>query len=654
MSKYSNKIPALTGVKGVAIFGVIGYHLFPYIIKGGFLWVNTFFVLAGFFIARKIETSSALSFRYISQYFITTLKRLWFPLVTVISLLLAWLLLFDRIELSYDRGDILSSLFFYNNYFQIQAGRSYFMQMAGTSPFTHLWYASLYAQGFLIALLGIALFKYFRFPAYVKASIWLILFSVSQTLIVLVYQPGGDPSHYYYALYTRFSSIAIGVALAYLIPIGLNLLHALPGKHYLLFALDLMTLLLMILLTFGAGDQSVSSYYIWLPVFSLLSAQLIFTIVAGAPVSQFILNRIPLIHVGQRSYAYYLWYYPVLHYAEKLSIHPLLRLLVIGTFLTLLAHSLYTYVEQRSFSFVQYIRTLSHGGKETWIRTMILILLLIPLIIGISMSKHNKRLALVELEYLTYLNNPNIGDTPYPGTEAIIDTIQTSQQWDARLNTHFTPIKSTNSNTTQLINRLTTPIDTKITAVIQERQAEVEAFSEEYPNLAALVGPQDILFSQTFPVTLFGDSIAFMNSSTFDAGFPNGNSYGKISLSLYNGGMEIFQEMVENGEIQENVIVQVGVNGGLDNDSLDQFIAIAGSRQIYFVTVHNSDLGDDFTNSFLFNAEKRHPNVHVLDWQTYQMGHDEWYISDGVHQTPEGALEYVGFLMRRLTQLHQP
>ena len=69
--------------------------------------------------------------------------------------MLAYLLAFDRRELSYDRSDILSSLFFFNNYFQISAGRSYFIQMAGTSPFTHLWYNSLYVQSFLVGVAGI-------------------------------------------------------------------------------------------------------------------------------------------------------------------------------------------------------------------------------------------------------------------------------------------------------------------------------------------------------------------------------------------------------------------------------------------------------------------------------------------------------------------
>ena len=48
-------IRGLNGIKGLAILMVISYHLFPSVTSGGFLWVNSFFVLGGFFLARSME-----------------------------------------------------------------------------------------------------------------------------------------------------------------------------------------------------------------------------------------------------------------------------------------------------------------------------------------------------------------------------------------------------------------------------------------------------------------------------------------------------------------------------------------------------------------------------------------------------------------------
>ena len=143
-------------------------------------------------------------------------------------------LAFDRRELSYDRSDILSSLFFFNNYFQISAGRSYFIQMAGTSPFTHLWYNSLYVQSFLVGVAGIWVTQKAYFSAYYKAAFWLALMSLSHTLTFYFYQPSGDPSLVYYGLATRFASVAGGIALAYLLPIFLNACYRYQHKQAML------------------------------------------------------------------------------------------------------------------------------------------------------------------------------------------------------------------------------------------------------------------------------------------------------------------------------------------------------------------------------------------------------------------------------------
>ena len=46
-----SQIPGLDSLRGIAIMGVVGYHLFPGLLPGGFLGVNLFFVLSGYLIA---------------------------------------------------------------------------------------------------------------------------------------------------------------------------------------------------------------------------------------------------------------------------------------------------------------------------------------------------------------------------------------------------------------------------------------------------------------------------------------------------------------------------------------------------------------------------------------------------------------------------
>ena len=58
-SPKKQKIPGLDGLRGIAILGVIGYHLAPGIFPGGFLGVNLFFVLSGYLMAVTSRRSQA-------------------------------------------------------------------------------------------------------------------------------------------------------------------------------------------------------------------------------------------------------------------------------------------------------------------------------------------------------------------------------------------------------------------------------------------------------------------------------------------------------------------------------------------------------------------------------------------------------------------
>ena len=141
-----------------------------------------------------------------------------------------------------------------------------------------------------------------------------------------------------------------------------------------------------------------------------------------------------------------------------------------------------------------------------------------------------------------------------------------------------------------------------------------------------------------------------LNSSTFSDIFWQGNTYGKVSLSVYNGAQEILQDRVWSGLVKPKVVIQLGVNGGLDTDSMDQLMAILQGREVYFVTVHNADGEDTEVNSYIKDTARRYPNAHVIDWQAYQVGHPEWYVSDGVHHNEVGTLHYVAFIARSLYQ----
>ena len=54
-TKKKNYIEGLDAMRGIAILGVVFYHLIPGKFPGGFLGVNMFFVLSGYLICKGAE-----------------------------------------------------------------------------------------------------------------------------------------------------------------------------------------------------------------------------------------------------------------------------------------------------------------------------------------------------------------------------------------------------------------------------------------------------------------------------------------------------------------------------------------------------------------------------------------------------------------------
>jgi hypothetical protein len=85
-----------------------------------------------------------------------------------------------------------------------------------------------------------------------------------------------------------------------------------------------------------------------------------------------------------------------------------------------------------------------------------------------------------------------------------------------------------------------------------------------------------------------------------------------------------------------NVVVAVGYNDpetqyaqSIEN-ALAAFMA-AGVEHVYWLTLRTVSLGYASMNNDITTAATKHPELGVIDWNTYSRGHDEWFRPDGLH-----------------------
>lgn len=213
----SRYIPALDGLRTLAVVAVVLYHLNLTWAQGGLLGVTIFFVLSGYLITRLLLNEVAKTGRIdLKSFWIRRIRRLFPAVVTVVVVTCALCTVFNHVMLTKMRPDILPSLLFFNNWWQIAQNVSYFNALGDPSPLTHFWSLAIEEQFYLIwpPLLFAMVSMHVSKPN--TRRVVLGLSAVSALAMMVLYNPAADPSRVYYGTDTRVFSLLLGAWMAFI------------------------------------------------------------------------------------------------------------------------------------------------------------------------------------------------------------------------------------------------------------------------------------------------------------------------------------------------------------------------------------------------------------------------------------------------------
>ena len=208
-------IPALDGIRGVAIIVIMGYHGGVFLTSGGFYSLDTFFALSGFLITSLLisEWQRSATVR-LGRFWVRRARRL-LPALLIVLLGVSLFAAFVVSAGTYPtlRGDAISALFYYANWHFIAVGSNYFNQTALTSPLTHTWSLAVEEQFYLVwPLIVLGLFKLWK-STRALLIVCVVGALASSIEMAMLYSPG-DVNRVYYGTDTRAQSLLVGAALA--------------------------------------------------------------------------------------------------------------------------------------------------------------------------------------------------------------------------------------------------------------------------------------------------------------------------------------------------------------------------------------------------------------------------------------------------------
>jgi peptidoglycan/LPS O-acetylase OafA/YrhL len=143
-------VAALDGVRALAIAVVIAYHADLVAFPGGFLGVETFFVLSGFLVSASLIAELERHGRiHIGRYFIRRVRRLAPALVTMLGSFAVVVLVGFPDQLSHLRRGSIGALTGSGNWLELTSG-DYFATFGRGPVFRHLWSFAVEVQAYAI------------------------------------------------------------------------------------------------------------------------------------------------------------------------------------------------------------------------------------------------------------------------------------------------------------------------------------------------------------------------------------------------------------------------------------------------------------------------------------------------------------------------
>lgn len=597
-------LPGLDGLRALAVVAVFAYHANLPWAPGGFLGVEVFFALSGYLItALLLEEWRRDGQIDLVGFWVRRARRLLPALLLLLAVVGAGSALLlpgarDRVG-----RELLAALGYVTNWQLILTEGSYFSTIERPSPLRHLWSLAVEEQFYLLWPIALrAMLR--RWPRSTVTLATITGAAASAALMAALHQPGADPLRVYYGTDTRAAGFLLGAALALLWSPQQS--TKLPPR-----LADGLGIVALGCLIWSAVRVTEFMPLLYSGGFALIALLTAVVIVAAthprASLMAALLELGPLRWVGVRSYAIYLWHWPILALSRPFLDVPFggAALLILQAAATLLLADLsYRYVEL----------PLRHGRPPAWLRHWMERLAPArrwagPLVLGV---------AVLALAIAVFRRQADV-----PQTFAATRLLPTAE---VRAPTPVTVVRIV-------------PIGMP---TLRAPPGFVTPTPSPLPTITPTPSPVPI-----GPVTAIGDSVMLGASGALAEAVDAIEIDAAVSRHTASV-IEILHGRAAAGTLAETVLLHTGNNGPIGAEEFDALMAAAGDRTVLLVTIKVPRWWEGPNNAVLAEGASRYPNAHLVDWYGASVNRPELFAGDGYHLTGDGAALYASLVLAAL------
>lgn len=589
-------MPGLDGVRAVAVIAIIIYHLNPQWLSGGFLGVDTFFVISGYLITSLLLTEYHNTGKIeLMSFWLRRVKRLIPAVLFLVMGVIVLSLIFMPTEIQKVRADSIAAIFYVSNWWYIMQNVDYFEQFA-VQPLKHLWSLAIEEQFYLVfPIVLLSLLSFIRRLKSIRI-IFLILLVISMIAMMVLYVPNENVARVYFGTDTRIQTLLMGVLLALVWPPFQLKAKVNRQMRTMIDTAGVVGLAILFICFKFVSETNSILYY---GGFFLISTVTLLVIASSVHPSgyfaKFLGNKV-FTFIGSRSYSLYLWHYPIIvlihHQFVQGQIPPLVYVVEI-LLMVLMAEFSYKFIEQpfrkEGFNIFAF-NHLKNWRSQKVLRTWLVIILLIPTLL-VMVGGFNR---------------------------------------------------FTQKNSTRVTEVNTEEIDKLITQPLPLPQLEIDGF---------VVKGNKQKYASWKPL-LIGDSVMVDIGDDFRSFVPKADINGKVGRQLVEATSLAKRQYQSYRDKNDIVVLELGTNGDFTEEQLNSLLEQFGEADIYLVNTRVPRSYESHVNQVLAKAAKKRANVTLVDWYSRSENHTEYFAPDGIHLQPPGVRALTNSIIQAIEKNH--
>lgn len=589
-------MPGLDGVRAVAVIAIIIYHLNPQWLSGGFLGVDTFFVISGYLITSLLLTEYHNTGKIeLMSFWLRRVKRLIPAVLFLVMGVIVLSLIFMPTEIQKVRADSIAAIFYVSNWWYIMQNVDYFEQFA-VQPLKHLWSLAIEEQFYLVfPIVLLSLLSFIRRLKSIRI-IFLILLVISMIAMMVLYVPNENVARVYFGTDTRIQTLLMGVLLALVWPPFQLKAKVNRQMRTMIDTAGVVGLAILFICFKFVSETNSILYY---GGFFLISTVTLLVIASSVHPSgyfaKFLGNKV-FTFIGSRSYSLYLWHYPIIvlihHQFVQGQIPPLVYVVEI-LLMVLMAEFSYKFIEQpfrkEGFNIFAF-NHLKNWRSQKVLRTWLVIILLIPTLL-VMVGGFNR---------------------------------------------------FAQKNSTRVTEVNTEEIDKLITQPLPLPQLEIDGF---------VVKGNKQKYASWKPL-LIGDSVMVDIGDYFRSFVPKADINGKVGRQLVEATSLAKRQYQSYRDKNEIVVLELGTNGDFTEEQLNSLLEQFGEADIYLVNTRVPRSYESHVNQVLAKAAKKRANVTLVDWYSRSENHTEYFAPDGIHLQPPGVRALTNSIIQAIEKNH--